>query len=80
MFRKSLLALTAVAALGVSALAPTQASAKWFGGGWHGHHGHHGHFGFYKPYWGYGFASYGYDCYFVKKITPWGVKLKKVCY
>ena len=75
MFRKSLLALAAVAALG--ALSSTEASAGWgkFGFGWHGHwHGHH----FHKPYWGY--AGYGYNCFVVKKYTPWGVKFKKVCY
>ena len=76
MFRKSLLALAAVAALGAGALSSTEASAGWgkFGIGWHG--GWYGHHHFYKPYWGY--SSYGH-CFFVKKYTPWGVKFKKVC-
>jgi hypothetical protein len=80
MFRKSLLALAAVAALGAGALSSTEASAKWggkWGGGWHG--GWHGHHHFYKPYWGYAGYGYGYNCFFVKKYTPWGVKFKKVC-
>ena len=38
MIRKSILALTAIAALGTVALAPTSASAWGFKGGW-GHHG-----------------------------------------
>ena len=80
MIRKSILALTAVAALGTVALAPTSASAWGFKGGW----GHHG--------WGHGFG-YGVgfigaptyvtlasDCYYVKKITRSGfVKVIKVC-
>ena len=51
MFRKTIIALTAVAALSATAVAPTTASAgfKKF----HGHHGHHfrGHrgWGFFGP-------------------------------
>ena len=80
MIRKSILALTAVAALGAAALAPTSASAWGFkGGGFHHHHG-----------WGWG-GGYGFvaaptyvtlapDCYYVKKITRSGfVKVIKVC-
>jgi hypothetical protein len=79
MFRKSLLALTAIAALGAAALSPTTASAGWGKKwGWHGHW--HGHHHFHKPYWGYAAYGYGYKCFFVKKYTPWGVKFKKVCY
>ena len=40
MFRKTLLALAATAAIGAAALTPTAASA-----GWHGHH-HHWHGGY----------------------------------
>jgi hypothetical protein len=77
MFRKSLLALAAVAALG--ALSSTEASAGWgkFKFGWHGGWGHHH---FYKPYWGYAGYGGGYNCFVVKKYTPWGVKFKKVCH
>lgn len=70
MFRKTVVAGAAVAALAVAALAPTSASAH----GW----GFHPHFG-----WGWG----GYvrptylpeNCYVVKKYTPFGVKIVKVC-
>ena len=73
MIRKSLLALTAVAALGAAALAPTSASA------WGFHHGHWGHgwgVGFYGP----GYVNYVSDCYLVKKIYRSGaVRYIKVC-
>ena len=79
MIRKSILALTAVAALGAVALAPTSASAWGFkGGGFH-------HLGF---GWGggYGFVAaptyvtLAPDCYYVKRITRSGfVKVIKVC-
>jgi hypothetical protein len=53
MFRKTILAIAATAALGAAALAPTTASA----GGWHGkHHGHHHHHHFKHRH--YGFNSY----------------------
>jgi hypothetical protein len=79
MFRKTILALAATAALSAAALAPTSASA-----GWHGHHwGHHG--------WGYGggfgisLYNPGYvvdtgDCYLVKKIvnTDFGPQVRRV--
>ena len=65
--RSSLIALAALATLGLSALTPTDASAfGWRGGGYHvGHFGHFGHFGygygwhpgggynFHRTYWGY---------------------------
>jgi hypothetical protein len=60
MIRKSLLALAAVAALGLTAASTTDALAKkggggFKGGGWHHHHNHHGfrrgfRVGFYAPY------------------------------
>jgi hypothetical protein len=64
MFRKLVLALSATAALGAAAFAPTAASA-WG----HGHHGGWGH------HWrgGYGFGFYGPtyvagpDCYLVRR-------------
>lgn len=52
MFRKTLVAATAAAVLGMAALAPTAASAKGFGG-FHGFHGGHG-FGI-----GFGLATLG---------------------
>jgi hypothetical protein len=77
MIRKSILALTGIAALSAVALAPTSASAWGFKGGW----GHHG--------WGHGFGVGFYDagyvdltpsCYYVKKIYRSGaVRLIKVC-
>ena len=81
MIRKSILALTAIAALGTVALAPTSASAWGFKGGFHHHHG----FG-----WGHGFGvgfvgaptyvTLASECYYVKRITRSGlVKIIKVC-
>ena len=81
MIRKSILALTAIAALGTVALAPTSASAWGFKGGFHHHH--HG-FG-----WGHGYGI-GFvgapayvlapSCYYVKRYTRSGlVKMIRVC-
>ena len=63
MFRKTALALATVATLGATALAPTTASAGYYGHGYKHHHFFkHGHFGygyghcFWKPFYGY----YGY--------------------
>lgn len=69
MIRKTILGLTAIAALGVAALAPTSASA-W---GW----GHHGWgYGFYGP----GYVNYASDCYLVKKVYRSGaVRMVRVC-
>ena len=77
MIRKSILALTGIAALAAAALAPTSASAWGFKGGWHGWgHG-----------WGHGFYGYGVryvdvvpSCYFVKKVNRYGeVRMIRVC-
>jgi hypothetical protein len=75
MFRKTLLALSALAVIGAAALAPTGASAK---GGWHHHHGFD---------WGHGASYIGYADYgacWVKRWvdTPFGPRLKRfyVCY
>ena len=57
MIRKSILALTAIAALGAAALAPTSASAWGFKGGWGGGWGHHH---FHGGYGGYGFYGARY--------------------
>ena len=69
MLRKSILALAAIATLSAAALAPTSASAG--GKFWHKHHGLG--FGFYPNYY------QPLDCYWVKKFTPFGVRLVKVC-
>jgi len=72
MLRKTILAIAAVAAVGAAALAPTSASAH----GWR--------FGGPRFGWGYGFAPTYFapppvNCYFVKKWTPFGFQLVKVC-
>ena len=76
MLRKTLIALTAVAALGSIALAPTTASAgggKFFKGG--GNFFVHKHVG-----WGvYPAYGFGQQCFFEKKFTPFGWKIVKVC-
>ncbi len=83
MFRKTILALAATAALGAAALAPTSASA---GGGFGWHHGGWGH------HWGWGhgygyrvslYNPYIYDaggCYIVKKVvdTDFGPRVRRV--
>jgi hypothetical protein len=79
MFRKSILAISAIAVVGAAALAPTAASAKpWgFGKGWGYHHHWHGGFGVYPT------VVAGPDCYYVKQTfaTPYGyrTKLVQVC-
>jgi hypothetical protein len=54
-FRKSILAIAAVASLGAAALAPTSASAHWYGYGY-GNYYHYKpyHYGFYGPRFFYG--------------------------
>src|SRR5947207_15869108 len=77
MIRKSILALTGIAALSAAALAPTSASA-WGKGGW-GHHGFGG-FGFYGAGYGVNYVDVVPSCYYVKKINRFGeVRLIKVC-
>jgi hypothetical protein len=75
MLRKTLLAVSAIAALGAVALAPTSASAggKFFKG--HGKFFVHKHVGW-GVYPGYGF---GPSCFYEKKFTPFGWKIVKVC-
>jgi hypothetical protein len=77
MFRKTMLALTALGALSAAALAPTSASAGWK------HHGWHGHFGGVRIYTGpVGYVG-GYDSCYRKRVvyTKYGpvVKLVNVC-
>ena len=75
MIRKTILGVTAVAALAAAALAPTSASAWGFKGGW-GHHGFGHGFGFYGP----GYVNYASDCYLVKKVYRSGaVRMIRVC-
>jgi hypothetical protein len=81
MLRKLGFALIAATSLGVAALAPTSASAGWFG--FHGgHHWHGPHFfvGGSAYYGGYG----GYDGCYVRRLvpTPWGPRWRLVnsCY
>jgi hypothetical protein len=94
MLRKLSLAAVAALSLGVAALAPTAASARWHGGGggWHGGGWHGGGF---RHSWGprffvggpayYG-GGYGYGyggCYTRRLVpTPWGLRwrLVNVCY
>ena len=76
MIRKTLLGLTAIAALGAAALAPTSASAWGFK---HHHHWGHGH-GFGLGFYGPGYVSYASDCYLVKKVYRSGaVRMIRVC-
>ena len=64
MLRKTIIAFTAIVALGATA---TAASAHGWG---------HRHFGFGV----YGGPSYVVtDCYWVKRYTPFGVRFVKVC-
>jgi hypothetical protein len=75
MLRKTILALTASAALGSAALAPTSASAHW-GGGWHGGWGYRP---FVRVYAGPAYA-YGYGGCTVRRwvYTPYGAVLRWV--
>lgn len=76
MFRKSIIALGAIAVVGAAALSPTAASAK----GWKHHH-RHGHHGWYG---GYGFIApllyTAPDCYVVRRVvfTKYGKRIRRV--
>jgi len=78
MLRKTILTLTASAALGVAALAPTSASAHW-GGGWNGGYGGWGYRSFVRVYAGPGYG-YGYGGCTVRRwvYTPYGAVLRWV--
>ena len=88
MFRKLALTAAATLALGAAALAPTDASAHWHGGGWHGGGWHGGggwHHGYYGPRFAFGGPVYGYGggCWRVRRVwTPYGPRLRRVnvCY
>lgn len=80
MFRKTILAIAAITAIGAAALTPTAASAQW--GGWSGHRWHSGpsfsiRFGAprYAPYY-----AYAPRCYVVRRVvrTPWGPRWRPV--
>ena len=77
MLRKLTLALVAAASLGATALVPSAASAKPWGGGWGwgGFHHHHHHFG------GIGFGVDYVDdgCYVTQRVlTQYGYRLRTV--
>jgi|SwirhisoilCB2_FD_contig_31_35556840_length_504_multi_4_in_0_out_0_1 hypothetical protein len=83
MLRKLMIAGVAVAAIAMAA-APTNASARpwghgWHGGGWHGgwHRGWGGpRFGFYPGYGAYGYGGYG--CWRpVRVFTPYGPRWRR---
>lgn len=85
MFRKSLIALAALATVTAAAMAPTAASAKgWKGGGWHHHHGIYG-YGIGAGLVGAAIASeVAYSGCWTKRWvdTPYGPRLRRVyvCY
>ena len=76
MFRKSMIALAAVAALGFTAFSATEASAKpWKGGGWGkgwGYHHFHGH------RLAYGFAAMAVGPYCYEVVTRRGF-IRTIC-
>ncbi len=77
MFRKTVLAIAATAALGVAALAPTSASAQGWDSGWrHRSHGPSFSFGFYGPR----HYAYAPRCYTSRRWveTRWGWRLRNV--
>ena len=84
MFRKTLLALTAIAALGVSVTAPTTADAgPFWKKKWHHHHGHRG-WGYWGPALGAaaiigGAAIAVESCYQRQWVeTPYGMRKVRV--
>jgi hypothetical protein len=74
MFRKTIFALAAAGALGAAALAPTAASAHWFGG--------HPHF--WGPRFGFYIGPGYYDSCLRREwvATPYGPRLRwiNLCY
>jgi hypothetical protein len=86
--KKLIVALAAVAAVGMAAL-PSDASAQGRGhGGWHGGGGYHGGgwrggwrgpgFGFYGAPYAYGSGYYG-GCYRTVRVsTPYGLRWRRV--
>ncbi len=83
MFRKTLLALSALTVIVAAALAPTAASAGGGKGGFKHHHGlSFGHSYYAGP--AYAYSDYGYSSCWLKRWvdTPFGPRLKRffVCY
>jgi hypothetical protein len=82
MFRKTLIALSALTVIAAAALAPTAASAGGGNGGGKHHHG----LSFGHSYGGpvYAYSDYGYGSCWAKRWvdTPFGPRLKRffVCY
>ena len=74
MFRKTILGLAAGAALVTAALAPTAASAGYYGHG-------HGYRSYYKPHYSYSYNHYRPACY-SKKVYDgyYGYRWVRVCH
>jgi hypothetical protein len=68
MIRKTVLGLAAVVALATAALAPTSASAHYYG---------YGYKSYYKPY--YGYTYYKPHCFTKKVWTYYGWDWVRVC-
>ena len=92
MLRKLMMACVAAATIAIVAM-PTEASARWRGGGWHGggwHGGWHGGwrgYGWrrgYYPLYGAGiglgiYSAYNYGCVRTVRIrTPYGPRWRRV--
>ncbi len=80
MFRKSLIALAALATVSAAAMAPTAASAKGWKGGWHHHHHGYG-YGIGLGLVGAGIAAeVAYSGCWTKRWvdTPYGPRLRRV--
>ncbi|HWV53511.1 sulfur globule protein precursor [Pseudorhodoplanes sp.] len=63
MFRKTILGLAAGAALVTAALAPTAASAHYYGYGYKSYGYYGGYNSYYKPYYGYRYYKPYYRSY-----------------
>lgn len=71
MIRKTVLGLAAVVALATAALAPTSASAGYYGYGY-------GYKSYYKPY--YGYTYYKPHCFTKKVWGHYGWRWIRVCH
>jgi hypothetical protein len=82
MLRKMMMAAVAAATIAVVAV-PTEASARWHGGGgWHGGGWHHGWGGGFRGfgYYPYAYGAYGAygGCYRPVRVwTPWGPRWRR---
>jgi hypothetical protein len=81
MLRKMMIAIAAIIAIGVAAI-PTDASARWHGGGhggWHGGGWRGPGWGFYGYPYAYGPGPYYGGCYQVRRVpTPYGWRWRRV--